>query len=81
MKKSKLFLIIGAVILVWGVAFFVTKSWHMSVLSFALIWLIAIILIRLILTPLVVMIVRQRDQKKELREREENENGDHHSNP
>jgi len=46
----------------------------MSVLPFALIWLIAIILIRLILTPLVVMIVRSHDQKKELREQADRQN-------
>lgn len=72
MKKSKLFLIVGAVVLVLAVAFFITKSWHLSVLSFALIWLIAIIVIRLILTPLVVMIVRQRDERKAQREADDN---------
>ncbi|AFS00415.1 hypothetical protein [Lentilactobacillus buchneri] len=72
MKKSKLFLIVGAVVLVLAVAFFITKSWHLSVLSFALIWLIAIIAIRLILTPLVVMIVRQRDERKAQREADDN---------
>ncbi|GAA2972090.1 hypothetical protein [Lentilactobacillus parakefiri] len=61
MKKSKLFLIVGAVIFVLAVAFFITKSWHLSVLSFALVWLIAIIVIRVILTPLVVVLVRQRE--------------------
>ncbi|AEB73510.1 hypothetical protein [Lentilactobacillus buchneri] len=72
MKKSKLFLIVGAVVLVLAVAFFITKFWHLSVLSFALIWLIAIIVIRLILTPLVVMIVRQRDERKAQREADDN---------
>lgn len=72
MKKSELFLIVGAVVLVLAVAFFITKSWHLSVLSFALIWLIAIIAIRLILTPLVVMIVRQRDERKAQREADDN---------
>ncbi len=72
MKKSKLFLIVGTVVLVLAVAFFITKSWHLSVLSFALIWLIAIIAIRLILTPLVVMIVRQRDERKAQREADDN---------
>jgi len=72
LKKSKLFLIVGAVVLVLAVAFFITKSWHLSVLSFALIWLIAIIAIRLILTPLVVMIVRQRDERKAQREADDN---------
>ncbi|KRK69015.1 hypothetical protein FC79_GL002140 [Lentilactobacillus buchneri DSM 20057] len=55
-----------------AVAFFITKFWHLSVLSFALIWLIAIIVIRLILTPLVVMIVRQRDERKAQREADDN---------
>lgn len=72
MKKSKLFLIVGTVVLVLAVAFFITKSWHLSVLSFALIWLIAIIAIRLILTPLVVIIVRQRDERKAQREADDN---------
>ncbi|MDS1015434.1 hypothetical protein [Lentilactobacillus buchneri] len=72
MKKSKLFLIVGAVVLVLAVAFFITKFWHLSVLSFALIWLIAIIVIRLILTPLVVMIVRQRGERKAQREADDN---------
>ncbi|WCJ51911.1 hypothetical protein OKF32_00485 [Lentilactobacillus buchneri] len=72
MKKSKLFLIVGAVVLVLAVAFFITKFWHLSVLSFALIWLIAIIVIRLILTPLVVMIVHQRDERKAQREADDN---------
>ena len=72
MKKSKLFLIVGAVIFVLAVAFFITKSWHLSVLSFALVWLIAIIVIRVILTPLVVVLVRQRDDRKAQREADEN---------
>jgi Na+/melibiose symporter-like transporter len=76
LKKNRLFLIIAAVIIVLAVAFYITKSWHMSVLSFALIWLIAIILIRLILTPLVVMIVRARDEKKARREQEESQKKD-----
>lgn len=74
MKKSRLFLIVGGVLLVLALAFYITKSWQMSVLPFALIWLIAIILIRLILTPLVVMIVRSHDQKKELREQADHQN-------
>lgn len=76
MKKNRLFLIIAAVIIVLAVAFYITKSWRMSVLSFALIWLIAIIIIRLILTPLVVMIVRARDEKKARREQEESQKKD-----
>lgn len=76
MKKNRLFLIIATVILVLAAAFYITKSWHMSVLSFALIWLIAIILIRLILTPLVVVIVRARDEKKQRQEQEEHQKKD-----
>jgi uncharacterized protein (DUF983 family) len=63
LKKNKLFLILAAVLFVLIAAFYITKTLSLSVWSFAIIWLIAIILIRLILTPLVVVLVRQHDAK------------------
>ncbi|EHO45890.1 hypothetical protein [Lentilactobacillus kisonensis] len=54
-----------AILVILSLAFYASQQINNSTLLFIGIWVIAIILIRLLLTPLVVWIVRARDAKKE----------------
>ncbi|WP_054654299.1 hypothetical protein [Lentilactobacillus kisonensis] len=53
-----------AILVILSLAFYASQQINNSTLLFIGIWVIAIILIRLLLTPLVVWIVRARDAKK-----------------
>lgn len=64
--KNKRTIFTGIVIvLILSIAFYISQQVDHSMLLFVGIWIVAIILIRILLTPLVVMIVRSRDAKKE----------------
>jgi uncharacterized membrane protein len=62
-KRTIVTAIIVAVIL--GLAFYLSKMFDHSMALFVITWIVAIVLIRVILTPLVVWLVRARDAKKE----------------
>ncbi len=69
MKRNLWFVLIG-IVLILGVAFYLSYGMAWSTTGFILIWIVTIIVMHLIITPLVVTIVRSRDRQKAAQEDE-----------
>lgn len=63
MKKSISIILVFIVLIIAG-AFYLTRSMTWSSLEFVMIWVGAIIAMHVVITPLVISIVRARDQRK-----------------
>ncbi|GAF35312.1 hypothetical protein [Lentilactobacillus farraginis] len=62
--KKKVGLILLLIILILTGAFYLTRQMAWNSIRFIIIWIGAIVVMHLVITPLVISIVRARDQRK-----------------
>lgn len=74
MKKKNIILIGAIIILVLSATFYITQTFSWSSIAFITIWIGAMILLRLMITPLLVFLLKSDNPKGDWKDWDEDDN-------